>query len=451
MMTELKFIVVVISIFITAIIADAASFDCKKAGTLIEHTICNDEKLSELDEELARAYKNAKQYTDKEMLRKEQINWIKTKRAACKDVECLRNTYSQRIKELNAFGSVNTNAKQITFDGIIKVCGDPAGKGYCVDNGKEKKLIIYFFECDSYQNLCNKLSNIENNGTYSVTGKIDEYNYTFEKDVMIKKSTLNNDKQITDVDYKSFKLDMEKSDIPSQIKLVKGSKYNDFDQSYTYDDGNKNKILINGVEFEISFVIRGDNNRVKLIMYTAKHMENKNEQELRAIANSLTNKKLEKRTMNNYTNGKLATIILEHSEIIGGIEEDFSLIYNNENSNSFERNGIMIMIMHSLKEKKKSDSEQHKKIEKSLNDLFVTVPPKSFVCMSLSSYKQLLDNADRKINTIPSQCVYTDDSINFMRTEIKENYKGRTIVQLSGNGAKTCWVLEQFVNPYVPK
>ena len=43
-----------------------------------------------------------------------------------------------------------------------------------------------------------------------------------------------NDKQITDVDYKSFKLDMEKSDIPSQIKLVKGSKYNDFDQSYTY-------------------------------------------------------------------------------------------------------------------------------------------------------------------------------------------------------------------------
>ena len=37
--------------------AQAASFDCKKAGNKIERTICQDSEISMLDEEIPKAYK----------------------------------------------------------------------------------------------------------------------------------------------------------------------------------------------------------------------------------------------------------------------------------------------------------------------------------------------------------------------------------------------------------
>ncbi|ELJ4857118.1 hypothetical protein RTU34_004277, partial [Escherichia coli] len=36
--------------------AFAASFDCQKASTAIEHKICDNERLSKLDEQLSSAY-----------------------------------------------------------------------------------------------------------------------------------------------------------------------------------------------------------------------------------------------------------------------------------------------------------------------------------------------------------------------------------------------------------
>ncbi len=99
-----------ISIFVTFGSLHAASFNCKKAGTFIEHTICGDAKLSKLDEELAKAYKKAKNNTDKDALKKEQRQWIKTKRKSCKDVNCLRKVYTERIDELNSYGKSSKNA-----------------------------------------------------------------------------------------------------------------------------------------------------------------------------------------------------------------------------------------------------------------------------------------------------------------------------------------------------
>jgi len=43
--------------------AEAASFDCAKAGTQIEHLICADENLSELDEGYGALYKLAREKT----------------------------------------------------------------------------------------------------------------------------------------------------------------------------------------------------------------------------------------------------------------------------------------------------------------------------------------------------------------------------------------------------
>ena len=62
-----------------------ASFDCKRASTLVEQAICTDPLLSSLDEHLALSYKKAlKNSSDKNVLRRAQRSWIKSKRNPCK-------------------------------------------------------------------------------------------------------------------------------------------------------------------------------------------------------------------------------------------------------------------------------------------------------------------------------------------------------------------------------
>jgi len=103
-----KAIIAFLSLFVAFGSLNGASFNCKKAGTFIEHTICNDDKLSKLDEDLAKAYKSAKKKTDKNALKKEQRKWLKTKRKSCQDVKCLRRVYAERVDELNAYGNSST-------------------------------------------------------------------------------------------------------------------------------------------------------------------------------------------------------------------------------------------------------------------------------------------------------------------------------------------------------
>jgi hypothetical protein len=73
--------------------AFSASFDCSKATTNVEKLICSDEELSQLDDELNKAYKELLSKVndnDKKMIIQEQRKWLK-ERAFCKDdVYCLR-------------------------------------------------------------------------------------------------------------------------------------------------------------------------------------------------------------------------------------------------------------------------------------------------------------------------------------------------------------------------
>ena len=108
-MKKLKYSLSIVSIFFTIGFVNAASFDCSKAGTLIEHSICGDAELSKLDEDLAKVYKNAKKYTDKKVLKKEQIGWLKEKRGNCSDLQCLRSVYTQRIEQLNKYNTFDSN------------------------------------------------------------------------------------------------------------------------------------------------------------------------------------------------------------------------------------------------------------------------------------------------------------------------------------------------------
>ena len=68
-----------------------ASFDCAKATSSMKKLICSNDYISDLDEELGQAYKEALvKYADKkDMLVRQQRNWIKWIRSQCTDPSCL--------------------------------------------------------------------------------------------------------------------------------------------------------------------------------------------------------------------------------------------------------------------------------------------------------------------------------------------------------------------------
>ena len=82
--------------------AQAASFDCEKAGNKIERTICQDAEISQLDEDLSKAYKVVRK--KEKAVVKEQRAWLK-KRNKCGDAACLKKIYSERVAELVSRGA----------------------------------------------------------------------------------------------------------------------------------------------------------------------------------------------------------------------------------------------------------------------------------------------------------------------------------------------------------
>lgn len=83
--------------------AQAASFDCAKAATEIEHAICNSPELSQLDEDMAAAYKQVPQSNKYfASLRANQRDWLQNDRTA--DVQ----TFENRAMYLTAFASLAT-------------------------------------------------------------------------------------------------------------------------------------------------------------------------------------------------------------------------------------------------------------------------------------------------------------------------------------------------------
>lgn len=81
--------------------ATAASFDCAKASTPREKTICGDAALSRADDELAAAYKGAlagAEGNGAAYLRAEQRRWLREQARNCRtDAACLRRDYELRI------------------------------------------------------------------------------------------------------------------------------------------------------------------------------------------------------------------------------------------------------------------------------------------------------------------------------------------------------------------
>jgi len=96
-----------------ASLAQAASFDCAKAGTKVEHMICDNPEISKLDDDLSVAYKNALQDpTRAAATRFSQKQWMEKYRNQCKDAACVKEAYGMRIKHLQEANSAALSAPE---------------------------------------------------------------------------------------------------------------------------------------------------------------------------------------------------------------------------------------------------------------------------------------------------------------------------------------------------
>lgn len=81
--------------------AHAASFDCAKARTLIENHICADQRLSALDEELSKVYREVLDATPRpDAFRASQRTWLRDVRNVCTTSQCLTAAYQARLDDL---------------------------------------------------------------------------------------------------------------------------------------------------------------------------------------------------------------------------------------------------------------------------------------------------------------------------------------------------------------
>lgn len=75
-----------------------ASFDCTRAASWVETTVCKDETLSAADEEMASLYKQARDIDER--LVADQLTWLQVVRNSCATEECVSSAYLDRIDEL---------------------------------------------------------------------------------------------------------------------------------------------------------------------------------------------------------------------------------------------------------------------------------------------------------------------------------------------------------------
>jgi uncharacterized protein len=109
-----------------AIPAQAASFDCTKASTEIEKTICADPTLSQADERLTEVFASALAATlNPQGLRSEQLEWL-AGRDKLTAIGALRTTYQNRIAALIASADKWRAArKDVTLESAQKACVVP--------------------------------------------------------------------------------------------------------------------------------------------------------------------------------------------------------------------------------------------------------------------------------------------------------------------------------------
>jgi uncharacterized protein len=136
--------IIVITIILTSTSAvQAVSFDCAKATTAVEKMICDDEKLSKLDDALDSVYRESITVSsDIAPIKKGQMSWLK-KRNACKDKKCIKKLYNKRTAELRKLNplpkrigsciDVKIISKNTRFEDAV--AGEVGGEVYVIVEG----------------------------------------------------------------------------------------------------------------------------------------------------------------------------------------------------------------------------------------------------------------------------------------------------------------------------
>jgi len=86
--------------------AQAQSFNCRYARTPDEVAICRSDRLSRLDEVMARLYfrlRNSLGGSERAALETEQAEWLQSRRECGADGACIADAYRRRIRELRAY------------------------------------------------------------------------------------------------------------------------------------------------------------------------------------------------------------------------------------------------------------------------------------------------------------------------------------------------------------
>jgi uncharacterized protein len=84
--------------------SQAASFDCTKTDLAADETvICKDLSLNDLDVKMVTTFDlltSLMPMGNRDLLRDEQLSWLKTRQACEADVACIRAAYGERMKQL---------------------------------------------------------------------------------------------------------------------------------------------------------------------------------------------------------------------------------------------------------------------------------------------------------------------------------------------------------------
>ena len=137
MRKKTKLLLTVIGLLTLGSNLNAASFDCRKASTDIEHVICDDSVLNRLDGEMGSLYHKAKNMPG---MKHEQQRWVKHRNHLCGSGDgCLIGETKDRIAALkHALGGSSSASHKSTHKGGSVyfpehgiVCDKKAG--FCAD------------------------------------------------------------------------------------------------------------------------------------------------------------------------------------------------------------------------------------------------------------------------------------------------------------------------------
>ncbi len=102
--------------------ANSASFDCNKAATWVETTICENSELSKLDDAMAKKHKeNLADTSDKDYKNNliiDQRTWLKFQRNTCKEIACLEREYKEYVEDKAQYGVAWNFADELSYSDL---------------------------------------------------------------------------------------------------------------------------------------------------------------------------------------------------------------------------------------------------------------------------------------------------------------------------------------------